>query len=223
MTTPNSARAALSSPRTLAAWALVAYAALHLVFSFFDWILPGDGRLVDRSAGAGFTNLFVMAMPVVAVLIAVYLNPPLPGARLLATVALVEYAVSLVFGVLAWLIGFGSVFGGSLDDSLNDAFDGLRYLVMGIADLALIAIAAYVVYRAFTRLGGRLPVTLNRTAPPAGPVTGPTSGWTTDSTTGSPSAPGTEWTTAPTNEWPTGQSATGQTTRPTAPPPPPAG
>jgi hypothetical protein len=169
MTTPNPARAAFSSPRTLAAWALVAYAALHLLFSFFDWLLPGDGRFIDRSAGAGFTNLFVMAMPVVAVLIAVYLAPPLNAAKLLTTVALLEYAVSLVFGVLAWLIGFASVFDGGLNNSLNNAFDALRYLVMGFADLALIAVAAYVVYRAFTQLGGRLPVTLTRTAPPPPP------------------------------------------------------
>jgi hypothetical protein len=171
MTTPNPARAALASPRSLAAWALVAYAALHLVFSFFDWLMPGDGNLPDRSAGAGFTNLFVMAMPVVAVLLAVYLSPALNGAKLLATVALLEYVVAIVLGALAWLIGFASVFDGGIDTA-NDAFDGLRYLVMGLADLALLAVAALVVYKAFTSLGGRLPVTLTRTptAPPPPPA-----------------------------------------------------
>lgn len=162
MTTPNPARAAFASPRSLAAWALVAYAALHLVFSFFDWLMPGDGNLFTRSAGAGFTNLFVMAMPVVAVLVAVHLSPVLPGAKLLATAALLEYAVAVVLGGLAWLIGFASVFDGGVN-SANDAFDGLRYLVMGLADLALLAVAAFFVYRAFAQLGGRLPVTLTRT------------------------------------------------------------
>jgi hypothetical protein len=149
----------------------VAYAALHLVFSFFDWLMPGDGNLPDRSAGAGFTNLFVMAMPVVAVLLAVHVSPVLDRAKLLATVALLEYAVAIVLGALAWLIGIAGVFDGGIDTA-NDAFDGLRYLVMGVADLGLLVVAALVVYKAFTSHGGRLPVTLTRTptAPPPPPA-----------------------------------------------------
>ncbi len=162
MTTPNPARAVLASPRALAAWALVAYAALHLVFSLFDWLMPGDGTFLGRSASNGFTNLFVMAMPIVAIVLAVMIAPQINGAKLLTTVALLEYVVSLVLGVLAWLIGLGSVFNGGID-SPNDAFDGLRYLIMGLADLGLILVAGYLTYRAFVQLGGRLPVTVTRT------------------------------------------------------------
>ena len=81
MTTPSSARGWTAQPRLLAAWALVGYAGLHLAFAFFDWLLPGDGNLADRSAGAGFTNLVVLAMPVVAVLLATQIQPTLPRAK----------------------------------------------------------------------------------------------------------------------------------------------
>jgi hypothetical protein len=163
MTTP------FGSPRALAAWALVGYAALHLFFAFFDWLLPGDGTFTGRSAIAGFTNLFVMAMPVVAVLLAVHVAPVLSHAKLIAAVALVEYALSLVFGVFALLIGVGAVVDGPINNS-NDAFDALAYFVMGAAALALIAVAGWATYQAFVRLGGSLPVPVNRTpAPPPPP------------------------------------------------------
>jgi hypothetical protein len=163
MTTP------FGSPRALAAWALVGYAALHLFFAFFDWLLPGDGTFTGRSANAGFTNLFVMAMPVVAVLLAVHVAPVLSHAKLITTVALLEYVVSLVFGVFALLIGVGAVVDGPINSS-NDAFDALAYFVMGAAALALIAVAGWVTYQAFVRLGGSLPVAMNRTpAPPPPP------------------------------------------------------
>jgi hypothetical protein len=164
MTTPNPARAVLASPRALAAWALVAYAALHLLFSFFDWLMPGDGNFLGRSASNGFTNLLVMAMPIVAVVLAALIAPAVSGAKLLTMIALLEYAVSQVLGALAWLIGLGSVFDGGID-SPNDAVDGLRYLIMGLADLGLILVAAYLTYRAFVQLGGRLPVTVTRSTP----------------------------------------------------------
>jgi hypothetical protein len=42
-----------------------------------------------------------MAMPVVAVLLAVHVAPVLSHAKLITAVALVEYAASVVFGVFA--------------------------------------------------------------------------------------------------------------------------
>jgi len=154
----------LGSPRTLAAWALVGYAALHLFFTFLLWITPNGNTFSGRSAGAyaDFTNLLIMAFPVLAVVLAAYLAPAVGGARILTLVALFEYAVSLFFGLLTFLIGMGAVF-----DSVDDADDGLRafqYVVMGFATLALIAVAAYIVVRAFIALGGRLPT--GRTVPP---------------------------------------------------------
>jgi hypothetical protein len=153
----------VSTPRALAAWALLGYTALYLFFEFFDWLLPG-GTFSGRSAGAGFHNLFVMAMPLVAVLLAAYVTPELAMARLIAMIALIEYVVALFFGVVTLLIGLGAVFDGA--DTLRRVFDGLRYLVLGVAELGLVVIASYVVFRAYTKLGGRLP-TMRNPVPPA--------------------------------------------------------
>jgi len=145
----------LSSPRALAAWALVAYAALSLLFSLILWI-AGDGSFSGRSRDAGFDNLVVGAMPVVAVLLAVHLAPVLPRSKLIVTVALIEYAVALFFGIVTLLVGLGAEI-----DSVNDGNDwlyALNYLIIGLANLGLIAVAAYVVLRAFVGQGGRLPV-----------------------------------------------------------------
>ena len=154
MTNPIN-RATLQSPRALAAWALVAYVAVWLFFTFFDWVLPGDGSFSGRSAGAGFDSLTIMAMPVLAVLLAAHVTPAVPGAKLLAAIALIEYAVALFFGVITLLIGLGAVFDGV--NTINEVFDALAYFVLGLGSLVLIGVAAYVVLRSYIELGGRLP------------------------------------------------------------------
>src|SRR4051812_965370 len=165
MTTPH-ARSVLASPRTLAAWALVAYVAAALFFVFLVWLTPGDGSFGSHFTSAGFRDLFLMAMPVLAVLLATRAGPVVPGARLLTTVALVEYAVSLLFGALTLLVGFFVLV---VDvNSPRSAIGVLQYVVLGLLALVLIAVAAYATYRIFLDLGGRLPPP--RPAPTA-PVT----------------------------------------------------
>ena len=163
---PPAIRGALGSPRTLAAWALVGYAALFLAFTFLIWITPGAGSVSGGAASAfgDFTSLVVMPMPVVAVVLAAYVNPAVAGAKLITLIALIEYGVAFLLGALTFLIGLGAAF-----DGVNDAEDGVRgleYLVMGFARLALVAVAGYVVYRAFTGLGGRIPLGGRSTVPP---------------------------------------------------------
>jgi hypothetical protein len=157
MTNPNppgSVPAVLRSPRALAVWGLLGYTALSLLFSFFTWVLPRAGSgFATRSALSGFTDLVLMAMPVVAVLLAVYVEPVLSGARLVAAIALIEYAVALFFGALAFLIGLGSVFDGLFRP--NDAISVPEYVIIGLAKLALIATAAYATFAMFTRVGGK--------------------------------------------------------------------
>jgi hypothetical protein len=122
------------------------------VFAFFDWILPGTGStLSGRSAGADFTSLVVMAMPVVAVLLAIQVQPMLSTAKTIAMIALVEYAVIVVLGLLTLLIGIGYVADAGVS-SANQSFDVLAYFVLGLGRLGLAAIAGLVSYQAFTRL-----------------------------------------------------------------------
>jgi hypothetical protein len=168
MTTPTSSLGtsmsrALSTPRALVAWAIVGYPALFLFFELFELVLPG-GSFAGRAAGAEFRSLVINAIPVVAVVLAAYIGPPIPGARLLARIALIEYAVTLLFGLLTLVVGLVAVV-----DGVNSAQSGLaamRYVVLGAAELGMIAVVAHVVLRAYTNLGGRLPVSIRiRTVP----------------------------------------------------------
>jgi hypothetical protein len=145
----------LGSPRALAAWALLGYAALALFFAFFLWLLPNGGTFSDRSAHAGFRDLILIALPVLAVLLAAYVTPELPLARLMALVAMIEYLAILFFGLITLLIGLGAVF--DHVDTVGGFFGALAYLFLGLGALILAAIASYVCFRAYTRLGGRLP------------------------------------------------------------------
>jgi hypothetical protein len=153
MTTRPSVRAplqtVLSSPRTLAAWALLGYVALFLFFEFFQLVLPGGGgSFTSRAAGANFRALLIMAMPVLAVLLVGYVAPALPSARLISLVALIEYGVAVVLGLLTLLIGLPAMMSGV--NSAHGGLGALRYLVTGAGELILISIAAYVVLRALT-------------------------------------------------------------------------
>jgi hypothetical protein len=145
--------AMMTPHRQLAAWALVAYAGLHQVFAFFDWVLPG-GAFGARSVGASFTSLVELALPLLGVLLATSFTPELPSARLITTVALAEYTVAVILGALAWLFGLSSTGAGG---GARAAFDSLEFVTLGLLRLALAVIAGQVVYRTWVRLGGTLP------------------------------------------------------------------
>jgi hypothetical protein len=132
----------------LAAWALLGYVALFLFFEFFQLVLPGGGSFSGRAASANFRALLIMAMPVLAVLLVGYVAPALSGARLICMVALIEYGVAMVFGLLTLLIGLPAILDGI--NSGQGGLGSLRYFVMGAGELVLILIAAYVVLRALT-------------------------------------------------------------------------
>ncbi len=155
MTTPATGSSfMIGSPRALAAWGLLGFVALSQFFAFFFWILPHGGGLASQSAAAGFRDLFVLAMPVLATLLAAKVAPVMPGARVVAAVAAVEYAIALFFGTITLLIGLGAVFDGIHDT--RGSLGALQYLAMGVAALLLIAIAGYAVVRVYLDLGGRL-------------------------------------------------------------------
>jgi hypothetical protein len=165
MTTPTP-RGLLAAPRQLAAWALLGYAGLHLFVTFLDWITPRQYQtFASRSAIANgaFTALVELALPVAAVLIATWGDAPVRNARLIAILALIEYAVVLFFGALSFLIGLGGFVNVT-------GLDVLGYLLLGLGRLALAALAGLVAYATWTRLGGSF-AALTRPATPTQPGT----------------------------------------------------
>ncbi|WP_051366736.1 hypothetical protein [Hamadaea tsunoensis] len=160
---------AVKGLRPLFAWALLAYTALRLFFSFLSWIVNSDyGSFAARSANAGFVGLYTIVLPLVAVLIATQIQPALRGAKLIAMVALGEYAFALLFGALTFLISLLWGPGGS--NFAAKAVNYLSHVVLGALELGLMLLAAFAVLRVFTSLGGQLPKFQSGTPKP--PATG---------------------------------------------------
>lgn len=166
MTTPvtTAADQSVKPLRLLFALAMLGYVALYLAFRFLAWIIPAEHTtLVTRSQQAGVLDLLPMALPLVAVLIATHIAPRLAAGKVLALVALVEYAVVLFLGGITFLIGLGGM---GYVDTFPESIEALSHIVLTIARLGLVALAGYAVLRVFLSLGGRvaLPTSL---VPPA--------------------------------------------------------
>jgi hypothetical protein len=168
MDTPTTGTA-VKALRPMFAWALVGYVALHLLFAFLFWIAPTGGTFGSRARSADFVSLYTIALPLLAVLIATQIQPILAGSKVLAGIALIEYAVALLFGALTFLIGLAYAF--TSIDSAGGALGAFRYMVIGAAELAILALAGYAVLRVYQSLGGRIPdvARMNRPAPPPPP------------------------------------------------------
>jgi hypothetical protein len=165
MTTPSPGTPAiLNSPRALAALGLVGYVALAEFFAFIVWI-GADGTFTARSFGASqeFLDLVLMAMPVVAVLIAAKISPAIGMARTIVMVAVIEYGVMLVLGLITFLIGIGALF------DVTTGIIGTQTLILGLAKLVLVAIVGFITFRMFTDMGGRFTAPGASYGPPSQP------------------------------------------------------
>jgi len=142
--------------RSLVSWAIIAYVGADLFFDFFDWVLPVNkfDEFTRRSYLAGFLGVTTLGLIVLAVILGAVMRGS--SGRLIAMVALAELAVILVFGTLAWLVGFGFAF-----DDVNNAhetFGALRYLIQTPLLIAITALAAMWVMNVYTGAGGRMPM-----------------------------------------------------------------
>jgi hypothetical protein len=136
--------------RELVALVLLGANALLLFVGLIDLLVPfGDGDSFTRRAGNSFFDFAgtePIVLPVLAVLLATHIKPVVPKAKLITQVALIEYAVSALFAViavLAWLVG------ALADGQLRSAFTGL---LLRLAFAAVFLAAAYVVFRVWRAL-----------------------------------------------------------------------
>lgn len=146
--------------RPLTAWALLALAAAVIFFSFLNWIFPpSPGDFLGRFRVGSFTDLAVLAAPLLAVLVATRLGPPLRQARTMGLIAVVEYATALVLGVLAFLITIATRFDGLSSGiyAFGGVLQALGHIVVDLLMLALLLLAGLWTYQIFTSLGGTLP------------------------------------------------------------------
>ncbi|MEH0822513.1 MULTISPECIES: hypothetical protein [Micromonospora] len=136
--------------RELAALVLLGANAVLLFVGLLRLLVPVDdySTFSGRAGSTYFTfiGLESTVLPVLAVLIATVILPVVPKAKLITQVALVEYAVSAVFGALTFLIW---LVGRLADGEVLDAFLGL---LTRAAWLAIFAVAAFVVFKIWRTL-----------------------------------------------------------------------
>lgn len=160
MTNPSSNPGVGIPLRSLTAWALLALAGATIFFAFLIWVFPPSRTdLLDRFRVDSFTGTTALVAPLLAVLVAGRLGAPLPQARLVGLVAVIEYAVALLLGSLAFLTTIASQFD-DLDRGVyafGGVLQGIGDLVIPLLRLCLLALAGLWSYQIFADLGGRLP------------------------------------------------------------------
>ncbi|MEU7758021.1 hypothetical protein [Micromonospora aurantiaca (nom. illeg.)] len=135
--------------RELAALVLLGANAVLLFVGLVRLLPIDDYSTASGRAGSTyftFVGLESTVLPLLAVLIATAILPVVPKAKLITQVALVEYAVSVVFGALTFLIW---LVGRLADGEVLDAFLGL---LTRVAWLAIFGVAAFVVFKIWRTL-----------------------------------------------------------------------
>lgn len=130
--------------RDLAAYALVGAPALLLFVAVIRLIPDGENQFGYRTQDSfyGFINTATVFMPLAAVLLAVLVQPRHPKAALITLIAVVEYAVMALFGLL-----FGLLIGLINHASNNGARIAFEELLVRAAWLAVFGVTAYAVFR----------------------------------------------------------------------------
>jgi hypothetical protein len=134
--------------RELAALVLVAATALLLFAALVSLISVGYTFERPFTTQASltferFVNLYTTGLPLLAVLLATHIEPRVPRAKLITVIGLVELAVAGGFGFFfGTLIGlYGDI---SADSGLKASFEAL---LVRLAELAVLALAAFVVFK----------------------------------------------------------------------------
>lgn len=141
--------------RQLVAFVLLAVVALFLLLALADLVLVVDGwadQFTSRSnlLFGSFVSIETIGLPVLAVLLATHYRPLVSKARTITVLALVEYCVAAVFGLLTAFAAFIGTLSrtDTVDD--NDAIrNAAERLLTRFGGLALLAVALLVVFRVY--------------------------------------------------------------------------
>lgn len=150
--TPGEGRSAsqyLRPLRDIAAYVLVAATAVLLFVAIVRLIPGGNGLDFGSRAQDSFysyVNLATILFPLTAVLLSLFVAPQHPKAQLITIIALAEYAVAAVFGVIfGILVGLIKIAGFSVRTAFEE-------LLIRAAWLAVFAVAAYAVFQIWRNL-----------------------------------------------------------------------
>jgi hypothetical protein len=127
---------------------ILLFAVMDLFAIFENW--ANNFLIRADSSFNEFVGVVSIGFPLLAVLLATHLKPPVPQARLITVLALVEYGVSALFGVLCLLVSFlhglmatGTTLG------LSPIRSSVEEFVVRAGSLAVLAVAALAVFHVF--------------------------------------------------------------------------
>jgi hypothetical protein len=135
--------------RELAAFVLLGGNAVLLFINIASLIFVVDGWASEfgrRSADTyyGFVGQTSIVAPLLAVLIATHIRPPVRHARTITLAALVEFLVSAFFGVVTFIGAFAEDVSNGRGGAVRFIFENL---LVRMVWLAFFAMAAYLVWR----------------------------------------------------------------------------
>ncbi|MFD1321599.1 hypothetical protein [Micromonospora sonneratiae] len=149
-TDANQASQVTKPLRELAALVLVGANAVMLLVGLIEMMVPdGEWDSFQGRAGSAFSDfvgILAIGLPLLAVLLATHVQPVVSKAKLVTMIALVEYAVSALFGIIAM---FSWVIISLNEGQIRIAFFGL---LSRICFLAIFGIAAFAVFKLFSTL-----------------------------------------------------------------------
>jgi hypothetical protein len=135
--------------RELVALVLLGANALLLFVGLIDLFVPfsDNSTFTGRAGGSffDFAGIEGIVLPILAVLLATHIAPPVARAKLITQVALIEYAVSAVFAAVAFLAW---LFGELTDGELRSAFTGTLVRIAYTGIFLAVAFLVYKVWRA---------------------------------------------------------------------------
>ncbi|GAA3202279.1 hypothetical protein ACFO1B_06820 [Dactylosporangium siamense] len=141
------ARALTLPYRELAAFVLLGVVAAFLLAGLISLLTTLTGEFLSNAgiAFGTFVSIETIALPILAVLIATHIDPVVPKARTIVLIALVEYAVAALFGLVMLL---ASLIGDLRPDSVRVGI-ALAVFLTRLGGLALLGLGLFLVIRIY--------------------------------------------------------------------------
>ncbi|MEV0127315.1 hypothetical protein AB0H83_02450 [Dactylosporangium sp. NPDC050688] len=142
------ARALTMPYRELAAFVLLGVAGAFLLAGFLALLSTLTSQFLSNAGGSfgAFVSIETAALPILAVLLATHVDPVVPKAKTIVLIALVEYAVAALFGLVMLL---ASLIGDLRPETSLSAGVALSIFLTRLGGLALVGLGLFLVIRVY--------------------------------------------------------------------------
>ncbi|WP_279583232.1 hypothetical protein [Fodinicola feengrottensis] len=150
--------------------------AVVLLIAIEQLIIPAGGASFTYRAALTFeqfVGLVVVTLPLIAAAVATYVGPKLRLAQVVGYVALGEYALAALFGLISFVAGFFNGGGGESGPATADLRATVEGALLHLTELALLAVAILAVVKISGLLDTQKRVPSTAFAPPGYGQPGP--------------------------------------------------